>query len=52
MSLIFAIAVGIVFWFMTFALYWLITSSRKEGSKHLTQYLVEEEYDEAVERNR
>ncbi|GAA3318973.1 hypothetical protein [Ectobacillus funiculus] len=51
MSLIFAIAVGIVFWFMMFALYWLITSNRKESSKHLPQYLVEE-YDEAVERNR
>lgn len=52
MSLIFAIAVGIVFWFMMFALYWLIASNRTEGSKNIPQYLIEEEYDEAVERNR
>lgn len=52
MSLMFAIAVGIVFWFVMFALYWLITSNRTEGTKDLLQHLVEEEYDEAVERNR
>lgn len=51
MSLIFAIAVGIVFWFIMFALYWLVTSNRKAESKNSPHDLVEE-YDEAVERNR
>lgn len=52
MALIFAIAVGIVFWFIMFALYWLITSNQKMDAKHSPQRLIEEQYDEAVERSR
>lgn len=52
LSLIFTIAVGIVCFFLVFAIYWLITNSREASGKKVPHYLVEGEYDEAVERSR